>query len=130
MGILDEPMGQVANILIDTFVDGTRLWERREAGSYDPVTGTDPIVTTSAQIKTGPPAPYEDNKIDGDTIRTGDVQVVMARLELERVAPFDPFPTTDATVTVQVGPLTYKVLNVENFISGDQAAAYRFQLRR
>lgn len=130
MGALDGPMTNVANTLIGTFVDGTRLWTRREAGTYDPVTGTDPIVETTAQIKTGPPAPFEDRKINGDGIRTGDVQVVVARLELERVAPFDPFPETDATVTVQVQSVTYKVIDVERFSSGDEIAAYRFQLRK
>lgn len=129
MGVLDV-MDQVADVLINTFVDDTRLWERREAGTYDPVTGTDPIVTTSAQVKTGPPAPYDSRKVNGITVRTGDVQVVVADLEVQRVAPFDLFPATNATITVQVGPITYKVLDVEHFISGDKAAAYRFQLRR
>lgn len=130
MGILDGPMGQVANILIDTFVDNTRLWTRRDADAYDPVTGSDAVTETTAQIKTGPPAPYEDNKIDGDSVRTGDVQVVVADLELQRVAPFDPFPATNATLVVDIEGIEHKVINVEHFISGDKAAAYRFQLRK
>lgn len=130
MGLLDGPMGQVANILINTFVDGRRTWTRRTAATYAPVTGLDPIVETTAQIKTGPPAPFADNKINGDSIRTGDVQVVVARLELDRVSPFDPFPATNVTLVVDFNGVSHKVLNVETFISGDNAAAYRFHLRK
>lgn len=130
MGLLDGPMGQVADILINTFVDDKRAWTRQTKSGYDPETGTDPVTETTAQIKTGPPAPYDDRKIDGDGIRTGDVQVVVADLELQRVDPFDPFPASEATVTVVVGTEEYKVIDFERFISGDKAAAYRFQLRK
>ena len=130
MGILDGPMGEVADILINTFVDGERTWTRRDASNYDAVVGTDPVVETTAQIKTGPPAPFEDNKVNGNSIRTGDVQVVVARLEFDRKAPFDPFPATDVTVVVDIEGAEHKVLNVENFISGDKAAAFRFHLRK
>lgn len=130
MGVLDSPMGQVANILVNTFVKDRRTWTRRDASSYDSVAGTDPVVETTEQIKTGPPAPFKDSKINGTSIRTGDVQVVVARLEVERVAPFDPFPATDVTLVVDIAGVEHKVLNVENFISGDQAAAFRFHLRK
>lgn len=130
MGLLDGPMGQVADILINTFVDGRRTWTRRDASNYDAVAGTDPVVETTAEIKTGPPAPFADNKINGDSIRTGDVQIVVARLELDRVSPFDPFPATDVTLVVDFNGVEHKVLNVETFISGDNAAAYQFHLRK
>lgn len=130
MGILDGPMGQVADILINTFVDELRTWTRRDASGYDAVAGTDPIIETTAEIKTGPPAPFADNKVNGTSIRTGDVQVVVARLEIERRTPFDPFPATDATLIVDIDGVEHKVLNVENFISGDKAAAFRFHLRK
>ncbi len=130
MGVLDGPMGQVADILINTFVDELRTWTRRDASGYDPVAGTDPVTETTAEIKTGPPAPFENNKVNGTSIRTGDVQVVVARLEVERRAPFDPFPATDVTLVVDIDGVEHKVLNVENFISGDQAAAFRFHLRK
>ncbi len=130
MGLLDGPMATVANLLIDTFVDERRTWTRRDADAYDPITMTDPVTETTAQIKTGPPAPYADNRIDGDGIRTGDVQVVVADLEVQRVAPFDPFPATNATLVVQIETQEYKVIDVARFISGDKAAAYRFQLRK
>lgn len=130
MGILDGPMGQVANILINTFVKDERKWTRCDASNYDAVAGADPVVETTDDIKTGPPAPFKDSKINGTSIRTGDVQVVVARLEVERVAPFDPFPATDVTIIVDIDGVEHKVLNVEDFISGDQAAAFRFHLRK
>ncbi len=129
MGVLDV-MDTVSDTLINTFVDERRTWTRRDASGYDAVAGTDPIIETTAEIKTGPPAPFADNKVNGTSIRTGDVQVVVARLEIERRAPFDPFPATDVTLIVDIDGVEHKVLKVENFISGDKAAAFRFHLRK
>lgn len=129
MGALDF-MDGVANTLVNAFVDGRDTWTRRVAGAYVPTTGADPVVETTETIKTTPPAPFKDSQIGRNGIRTGDVMVVMDDIELQRVAPFDPFPTTDATVTVVVGAETFKVINFQNFNSGDKNAAYEFQLRK
>lgn len=129
MGLLDF-MDGVANTVINVMVDGRRTWTRRVATGYVPTTGVDPVVETTQTIKTTPPAPFTDSQIGRNGIRTGDVMVVMDDIELQRVAPFDPFPTTDATVTVVVGSETFKVINFQNFNSGDKNAAYEFQLRK
>lgn len=129
MGLLDF-MDGVANTVIGIMVDGRDTWTRRVADGYVPTTGADPVVETTETIKTTPPAPFKDSQIGRNGIRTGDVRVVMDDIELQRVAPFDPFPTTDATVTVVVGSETFKVINFQNFNSGDKNAAYEFQLRK
>ena len=81
------------------------------------------------QIKTGPPAPFSEREINGDSILNGDQQVVVSRKHLE-AKDFDPHPGKDIVVEVQIDSVWHKVLKVEDFVSGDLAAAYRLHLRQ
>lgn len=129
VGPLDIPMRGVAQTLINTFVKDSRLFTRNET-TYVPETGVEtPSAPITAQIVTGPPAPFDDDQIDGNSVRKGDLQVVIAQLDLE-AANFDVFPSTEARVLVDVNGKRYKVVTVESFVSGDLTAAVRLQLRR
>ena len=129
MAVLDEPMAEVAQILVNTFVDKTRAF-RRVVTTYNPL---DPSASTSVtaleQIKTGPIAPYETREVNGASILTGDKRVVVTRKHLEAKG-FDPHPSSDTVVSVQDAGEWLKVLRVKDFESGDVAAAYELHLRR
>lgn len=128
VGPLDSPMATLTKVLINTFVKTARAWTRN-ATVFDPTDNTSILTTTNANIVTGPPAPYKDDEIDGESVRTGDIQIVVARLDVD-ASGFDPFPTQEARVLVNVDGVEYKVIRFENFVSGDLKAAFRFQLRR
>lgn len=129
MAVLDEPMAEVAQILVDTFVDKTRAF-RRVVTTYnrlDPSASTS--VTVLEQIKTGPIAPSQSREIGTIPALTGDKWVVVTRKHLEAKG-FDPYPSSGTTVSVQDNGQWYKVMEVNAFESGDVAAAYELHLRR
>lgn len=129
MGVLDEPMAIVAETLVDTFVDSTRAF-RREVTTYDPLDpASSTVVAVTAQVKTGPVAPLEERETSTASIQTGDQQVVVTRRHLA-AKDFDPHPTTDTVVSVQVDGVWHKVIRVVDYVSGDLVAAYLLHLRK
>lgn len=129
VGPLDVAFAKIAKSLIKTFVPTAKVWTRRVAASYNPTSGTDPVVVTNGLIRTGPPAPFKTSRVNGTTIFTTDEAIVVARLDIDE-SGFDPFPADDATVLVTIDGVEYKVIAFQDYKSGDLTAAFEFQIRK
>ena len=128
-GPLDNPFAKIAQTLIKTFVPTAKAWVRRLADGYVPTTGVDPITETTGTLRTGPPAPYKTRPVDGRSVLTDDLAIVVARLDIDE-SGFDPFPADDATVLVTIDSSEYKIISFSTFKSGDLSAAFEFQIRK
>lgn len=119
---LDTEMRQVAFDLIDEF-GKTLTYNMNLADTFDPATGG---VTAgspaSVNRKSIPPYKYEDQYIDGDLIRVGDMQTGVAALGLT----FTP----EKQMVVNFDNLNWDVKAVNPIYSGTQIALYILQLRR
>jgi hypothetical protein len=129
VGPLDNPMRSLAQTLTNTFSKIPKTFTRTVTGAYDPKTGSDATTVTSKGLITTPPAPYLRNEINGKSIRIGDLKIVVADKDIDE-SGFDPIPTDEARVTVEVDAVTYKVVNYRPFVSGDLRAATQFQIRK
>jgi hypothetical protein len=130
MGLLDATFADLAVTLTDLFVDNPRTFTRT-VRTYDASTGATTPTDTVASIKTTPPAPFKTEELGGSVdniaILATDLQVVIPS---KNSAGFDLYPTDEATVAVVHNGVTYKVMAVEDFNSGDEVAARRALLRK
>jgi hypothetical protein len=122
-------MRGLAQTLIKTFAPTPRDWSRSATDSYDPLAGTDPATPTTAKLRSTPPAPLKSSEWKDATVRMGDMQTVVAALDIES-SGFDPFPAGESSVTVDDAGTIYRVVNYRPYSSGDLRAAFQFQLRR
>lgn len=128
-GPFDAFAPKVAKTLIGVFVPADKEWVREQAGNYDPTTGADPIVTTTGKFKTGVPVPYKTQPVNGSSVLAGDLGLFVPALNISE-SGFDPFPEDDATITVTIDGVVYKVISVIDYKSGDDTAGYEFQIRK
>lgn len=91
-------------------------------GTYDTtageVTGGSLLVTTE---RASPPIRYSDRFVDGDVIRRGDARIIFASLNIG----FQP----NEGVLIDVDGVTWTIVRVTDYFSGEQVAAYDCQLR-
>lgn len=128
-GPFDAFAPKLAQTLIGVFVPGDKAWTREVAANYNPTTGADPVVTTNGSFKTGVPVPYETKPVNGSSVLAGDLGLFVPALNIEQ-SGFDPFPEDDATVTVVIDNITYKVVSFITYKSGDDTAGFEFQIRK
>jgi hypothetical protein len=74
------------------------------------------------QVKASPPAPYNQELVDGDMIRDDDVNMIIAAQGLTWT------PAIGWAVTIDA--VAFKIMSVKKFYSGASVAAYEMQLRR
>lgn len=129
MGSLDSALRDIAPTIIAIFVDEPSPMQRTR-DVYDEATGkTTPVIDATASVKISPPAPFEVKEVDGIAVLAQDLLSFAPALSLDD-ANFDPIPTTEVTVTVEVGGVRYKVIRAERFRSGDEDALYGLHLRK
>jgi len=93
------------------------------ASSYDPVTGTgSESIVTKYTVKASPPIDFEQRYIDGDSVRRGDVRIILAAKGL----PFTPVP--DMKITFD--GINFSTIAVLPIYSGELVAAYDLQARK
>jgi len=118
---LDNALVPVSLDLINSFgKDGTFTVKDSEA--YDPSTGVVSVTTSTVVIKMSPPTPYERRYINGDLVKAGDTEVLIAASGLT----FTP----DEGQKVEFDSETWNVVSVGRLYSGESIAVYRLQLRR
>lgn len=128
MGLLDEPLGELAQLLVELFVDTPAVLKRVEQ-SYEPGSGSNvTVVTSTITTFISPPFPFDVRKVDGKNVLTQDLLCYVPAKPLQD-AGFDPIPTSKITVFVETRGRTYKAHRVEIFASGDTEALYGIQLR-
>lgn len=120
-GALDTRMRATASRLINKF--GATMTLRRQAGVYDPATGKNTETATDYAIVGSPPSPVDLRRVDGEMIKQGDAETILAASDLT-VAPDQ---TTDHIVFAGE---TWSVVAVEPIYSGEQVAAYQLRLRK
>jgi hypothetical protein len=121
-GFLDPVMRPLAKGLISQF--GLNATLVREVETYDPSTGKNTVASTSYTITTSPPAPYNQNRVNGTTILQGDLQVLIAG---------DGFPATEPDINtdkVVFEGERWQVVASNPVYSGEQIAMWEVQLRR
>ena len=128
-GPFDAFAPALAKTLIGVFVPGNKAWTREVGDNYNPTTGADPIVTTNGSFQTGVPVPYMTKPVNGTSVLVSDLAIFVPALNISE-SGFDPFPADDATITVTIDGIDYKVISVVTFKSGDDAAGYEFQIRK
>ena len=129
MGSLDSAFRDLAPSIISIFVSSTSKLSRVRR-SYDPETGKKVSITEAeADVKVSPPQPFNVHEVDGVNVLAQDLLTLVPAQDLED-AEFDPIPTTETTILVEVGSESYKVQRVEKFRSGDQDALYAMHLRK
>ena len=122
MSLLDSPMRSVAKTLINLF-GGSVTIQRRVPGTYDPIAGTEGAETTTTHpVKASPPEPFATDRIDGTSILTTDLRMLLAA----QSAPVVPDPKTDSVI---LDGVTYKLIRTSPIKSGDLVAAWELHLR-
>ena len=125
MGVLDESLAEVVQATIGTFSDVPATL-KRVTKSYDAATGTEPeVVTAELSILTSPPEPFSAQDIDGTTILSGDMTVLVAASDLGTFG--EPSHQTDRLIK---GGAEYRIVRVSPIWAGDAAVAYSLQCRR
>lgn len=121
MGILDGPLSQVVDVLLNTFSD-TPAEITRKVSAFDPA--TDSTVTTSqvVSLKTTPPEGYAAGLVDGTNIQVGDLQLYTGA---DYGVLVEPKPGDQ----VVRGSLKAVVIKVSPINSGDAITAYALQVR-
>lgn len=110
----------LAEQLIDkTF--GFAVTHRREARTYDPVTGKNTTSNTDTPILITPPAPYALRRINNTTVIEGDQWAKMSSASGIVPASGDKFV---------IGSVVWQVIRVEPIVSGELTAAYTVQMRQ
>lgn len=119
-GKLDSVMVPLANKLIGDF--GLTVTYKQVTTSFDVSTGktTDTEATSSAVV--APPEPYKQNRIDGTTIRNGDIMTAIAQSAIAFT------PAINDRVTLN--GVDWEVIAVNPVFSGEQVAMYELQLRQ
>lgn len=98
------------------------------AATGEPDYGSEPDVT----VKGAPPWPYDKRLVDGDVVRAGDLQTIVAaqglgfRPAIGQRCKFESASTTDPT---ESGPVEALVVGVTPIYSGELVCAWQFQLR-
>lgn len=93
------------------------------ATSYDPATGEgfESIVKTLT-VKASPPIDFQQQYVNGDSVRRGDVRIFLAAKGLAFIPIID--------MLVEFDSEKFKVISVLPLHSGEQVAAYELQCRR
>ena len=121
---LDDVMLPAVLDILNTY--GVSVTLRREVqGTYDPMLGTETTadVITDYTVTVSPPDGYKAHQIDGTAILAGDVEFVMAGSG----AVVTPDPATDKIIHNSV---TWGIVSVESWYSGDDVAAFALHCRR
>lgn len=93
------------------------------ASSYDPATGTGTeSINTTYTVKASPPIDFEQRYIDGDSVRRGDVRIILAASGL----PFTPVPD----MKIKFDNIDFSTIAVLPIYSGELIAAYDLQARK
>lgn len=131
MGILDAPLGQVANTLLGTFGRPAVLVRPGSGGEYNPTTlsvegrGTDLELACSVVFEE-----FSQSRVDGTLIQQGDRKALVSRVKLQEgtTAP-EPVPGSDYLRESGNGR-TWQIVSVLGFSTGDSEAAYSLHVRR
>lgn len=89
-------------------------------GSYDPVNDIDITASTAVFTGYGYTENYSKRDIDGSTIKTGDVKLMLEATDIK--------PLVGDVVALN-GLGTYKVIDVESVLINEDAVNYVLQLR-
>ena len=93
------------------------------ASSYDPVTGTGAeSINTTYTVKASPPIDFAQRYIDGDSVRRGDVRIILAAKGL----PFIPIPD----MKIDFDGHSFSTIAVLPIYSGELVAAWDLQARK
>lgn len=123
MAVLDGPMGQLASQLLGTFGRPATL-VRGGAGTYSPEQGRTMAVEAAASFACHVVfAEFAVSQLDGTVVRLGDRKAIVSRLALGT----EPRPSSD---TLTVDGVTWRIVRVEGYSSGEQEAAYSLHVRR
>lgn len=122
MGVLDGPMGALAQTMIGQFGRPAiirRAGESRFDTSNLRVTTGDWDVHCSVVM-----TDFAESEVDGTLIQRGDRKAMVSRLKIG----FEPVPNSDRLV--EGGRVWTIVGPVKGFSSGEKEAAYELQVRR
>jgi|SRR5882672_8759125 len=119
-GKLDAQMRALAKGLIKDF--GKNVTLRRRVSTYDPTTGNVSNSDTDYPVTVSPPAPYSNRRIDGELIKVGDIETLLAA-----AGNVTPDPTTDFVV---LDAELWQVVRSDPIYSGALPAAFTLQLRK
>lgn len=90
--------------------------------NFDPSTGgTAPSGAVEHTVKATPPDAYKSHLVDGDVIKRGDARIYIAGKDL----PFTP----DRGMKVVVAQKTWRIVEANPVLSGNEAPAYELHLR-
>ena len=102
---------------------GKAITLRRAARTYDPATGKTTDTTQDFLVKISPPDRFRENLVDGELVRSGDLQAFMAA----KGAPVVPEQTTDKAI---IDGVPWTLVRVDPVFSGEQAAFYTLHMRK
>jgi len=98
----------------------------KTVGAYDETTGhaaeSDPVVYSK---KVSPPDKYDRRLVDGHTIQKDDLKVIVPGKDLE----WNPLTLAVSNIVVTIDGKLFNVIKVTPIYSGDDVAAYEYQLR-
>ena len=117
----EEAAAEIAAVLAE--VGKSIVYTIVSGNDYDPATGETATGTTSTySLKSIPPFEYEQKYIDGDIVRAGDM---LTGIEGDGLL-FTPAPG----VLITFDSMTWTVVSVQRYYSGEDVALYMLQLRR
>ncbi len=128
MSLLDGPFRSLASDLIGT-LGASAVTITRKENLYDAATDTDSPVTTTADLKMTPPAPFEERRVNGSSVLATDLMALVAAKDVDALS-FGLSMDSNVTLSLVYDGATYQVVGVREIRSGDQAAAIELQLRR
>lgn len=127
MGLLDQPLRNVAKTLSNVFVFDAFLFTRKSQ-LYDPLSGASNQAHHEVYIKTFPP-----NKVQAEhtiyEITKEDVSIAVPAQNVDDAA-FDLRMQSDVKYTVTISNVTYKVIYIKPIIPGDSVTLYILHLRK
>jgi hypothetical protein len=125
MGILDDPLREVASIATGLFTTTKVTIEHRTSDHYNLTTGVrEDWDDATQEVLASPPVPFTAREIAGTSIQAGDLQTIVAAKDLTFI------PDVALNPVLTRGSVEYRVVGIETLPSGDQDAAYILQLRR
>lgn len=125
MGALDGPMGTVARTLVGSLGGTGTYIQPGTGGGFNPATGNVEAAgdDTETSVAVAPGGPGSLNLFPEAAVEQGDQVAIVSRVALG----FEPSPGADRLTWQGV---TWRIIAVERYTSGDQDAAYALLLRR
>ncbi len=127
MGVLDDPIREVVDVVINAFVDTPAKFTRIRA-HYEPTSGETVEIRTTADVKVSPPSRFTEREVNGTSILATDLKVLVATKAIE-AAGLDLRPGTDITIHCEIDGVIFQAMPIKPIVPGDKRAVLSLRLR-